>query len=240
MVPVSSLCCWHSHLQKGTQAREAWALGPQRWTGPSLTRASTSCVGGTSALPAAVPEGPSPCRGQWSFLPPPPAPTTSASPKPRRARGPTAVPTRLPLLPPVAAGEAVLPEGGGWRWASREAPHCRVSVLGRSPGRAQSCRAWGNRRLLRACPCWVLAHCGGLPYPLVPLPPPGHPFPTSFMPLLEARPTPAPWEPSPAPVFGLRLSLCRGPCTHEPCVLLCPGGRVACPWLHLWSAQTLP
>lgn len=177
--------------------------GPKGGQGPSLTRASTSYVRGTSALPAAVPEGPSPCRGQWSFLPPPPAPTTSASPKPRRARGPTAVSTRLPLLPPVAAGEAVLPEGGGWRWASREAPHCRVSVLGRSPGRAQSCKAWGNRRLLRACPCWVLAHCGGLPYPLVPLPPPGHPFPTSFMPLLEARPIPTPWEPSPTPVFGL-------------------------------------
>lgn len=214
--------------------------GPKGGQEPSLPRASTSCVGGTSALPAAVPEGPAPCRGQWSFLPPPPAPTTSASPKPRRARGPTAVPTRLPLLPPVAAGEAVLPEGGGWRWASREAPHCRVSVLGRSLGRAQSCRAWGNGRLLRACPCWVLTHCGGLPYPLVPSPLPDTPFLPPSCPSLK----PGPFQPHGNPPLLLYLDSCPslrwGPCAHEPCVLLCPAGRVACPWLHLWSAQILP
>lgn len=107
----------------GKQARQRWAPWPWR-AGRSLL------LPGRVPLPARLPAQPqllkaphpggpveTSCLPLFLFQPP------SASPKPRRAVVPTTVLARRPLLPPPAvAGEAVLPEGGGRRWVSREAP----------------------------------------------------------------------------------------------------------------------
>lgn len=120
-------------------------------------------------------------RVWWSALPPSPAPTTFSFPQTPARRGPTAVPTRLPLLPPLGC-RGSSPSG---RWG------LEVGVPGSSPlqgfgsgevpRQGTELQGLGARTLaLRTCPCWVLAHCEGPPYPFVPLSPPGHPL--SYLP----------------------------------------------------------
>lgn len=203
MIPVSSLCCWHSHLQQGTQAREAWALGP------IVTRASTSCVGGTSARPATVPEAPHPAGASAAsclhlLLQPPQLPPNPGAPV-VPPQSPPGCHFSLPWLQgkqsfrKVGAGGGrprKLPTAGFRFWGGPQAGH-RVAGLG------------GTDACARSCPCWVLAQCRVFLTPWCPSPFPDTPFPTSFVPLLEARPFPAPWEPSPAPV-----SPCAGVPAH--------------------------
>lgn len=142
-------------------------------------------------------------RVWWSFLPPPPAPTTVSFPQTPARRGPTTVPTRLPLLPPLGC-RGSSPSG---RWG------LEVGVPGSSPlqgfgsgevpRQGTELQCLGARTLaLRTCPCWVLACCGVFLTPLCPLPSWAPPFLTPSCPSLRPRATPAPWDPS-RPVLGL-------------------------------------
>lgn len=94
----------------------------------------------------------------WGALPPPlSAPAALSFPQTPTRRGPHRSPHGAATsLPPRVAEEAALPEGGGRRWATREAPESllapclRVSVPGGSPGGVAGVGQWTC-----SCPCRV-------------------------------------------------------------------------------------
>lgn len=179
--------------------------------GPGAPGLGRSLISQGQHLPHRGPRAKAPHpRGPGKLLAPPPP---AASPQPRRAVVPPQA-ARLPLLP-GAAGEAALPEGGGWRWASQEAPHCTVSVLGASPGRASERQGLGEwTPVPRACPyqCRLAPGsafllCAPQPSWTPPALPPSHP-PSPARPV--APPTHA------APLLGPCPSLPWASCSGEP------------------------
>ena len=173
---------------------------------PILTRA-TSTWRSRHVCPHPGSEGPS---GQGALLAPPAPTALSLSQTPTR-RGPTAVPTGLPLLPPLG-GRGSSPSGrrrlavGVPGSASRQGFRAGVA-----PGGCRV-RGWRVGLVFGVCPCLLGAgSLRGLPTPLCPSPP-GHSFSTSLK----------------APgslLLALDLSC---PCSEELCPRL--------PWP--WSAQT--
>lgn len=119
---------------------EWWAFSPPRPAGPTLCHRH-ACLPRPPVLEAPPP---------WSLPPPSLLQPPPASPKPRRAVVPPQSPLGCRFSLPRVAGEAVLPEGGGWRWASQEAPEGLraprggASIPGVSPGRSTELQGLGD------------------------------------------------------------------------------------------------
>lgn len=204
----------------GIAGQGVTGLVAPRWAGACPHQGQHRPCPGPVCPPCPSSGRPLALRVWWRALPPPPAPTTFSFPQTPARRGPTAVPTRLPLLPPLGC-RGSSPSG---RWGlevgvpgssplqgfgSGEVPRqgTRVAGLGGTYTCAQ------NMSLLGAGSLW------GSSLPLcAPLPSWAPPFLPPSCPSLKPRATPAPWEPSRSCIWTR--------CSHER-VLSCPTGCVA-------------
>ena len=146
--------------------------------------------------------------GLWTFLPPcpPPPPNPGA---PWSCPRPHGCHFCLPRVP----GEAVLPEGGGWGWASQEAPEGlpapRQGFRFRGAGGGWSSGRGGGADTRAQSLAWFWSGRGLAPWGSSR---PPHPVPVCFCPLPSSCPGPLPTLPC----------LCWASCLAGPGALLAP------------------